>query len=288
MNVPLRFALCNELFQNTSLVGMCRDLREIGYTGIEIAPFTLAEDPITLNPAARREIHRTISGEGLFFVGLHWLLMAPAGLHITTPDLAVRRRSWDYVRHFIDLCADLAGSKNGENGVVVFGSPKQRSTTGGMTRKAAMTVFEEELARVAPHAEQRHVQLLVEALPAAQSDVVSSLSEAVAIVERIDSPAVQTMFDVHNAVDEKAAHTELLRKYIQHIRHVHVNELDGREPGTGQYDFSPLLAELAALEYRGWVSLEVFDFSRDSREIASRALSHLQSVLPSAAIANTI
>lgn len=288
MNVPFRFALCNELFQNVSLAETCRVLREVGYAGIEIAPFILSEDPLTLDQGARREIHRTISGEGLSFVGLHWLLVAPAGLHITTPDLAVRRRSWEYVRHFIDLCADLAGSTNADNGVVVFGSPKQRSTMSGMTREAAMAVFEEELMRIAPHAEQHHVTLLVEALPRTQSDVVSSLSEAVAIIEWINSPAVQTMFDVHNAVDEKSTHTDLLRRYIQYIRHVHVNELDGREPGTGSYDFSRLLAELAALNYRRWVSLEVFDFDRDAREIASRALSNLQSALPSAAIANPI
>jgi sugar phosphate isomerase/epimerase len=288
VNVPFRFALCNELFQETPLPETCATLRELGYSGIEIAPFTLADDPLTLTPTTRREIQRTIADSGLSFVGLHWLLVAPDGLHVTTPDVAVRKKSWDYVRHFIDLCADLAGATNGNNGILVFGSPKQRSTTGGMSRKTAMAVFEEELARVAPHAELRGVQILVEALPLAQSDVITSLSEAVGIVERIGRPAIETMFDVHNAVDEKMDHADLLRKYFRHIRHVHVNELDGREPGMGDYDFSKVLAVLVELNYQHWVSLEAFDFTRDAREVAGRAISHLQSALPPAAIANYI
>lgn len=288
VNVPFRFALCNELFQKTPLPETCAALREIGYSGIEIAPFTLADDPLTLSQGARSEIHRIISDQGLSFAGLHWLLVAPAGLHVTTPDLAVRRKSWDYVRHFVDLCADLARDKNHDNAIVVFGSPKQRSTVDGMSRETAMRVFEEELARVAPHAQQHGVTILVEALPLAQSDVVSSLAEAVAIVERIGSPAVETMFDVHNAVDESIPHPDLLRRYIRYVRHVHVNEFDGREPGTGDYDFSKLLASLAALDYKYWISLEAFDFSRDPREVAARALFHLQSAMPPAAVANTL
>lgn len=288
MNLPFRFALCNELFEKLPFPEACTTLCELGYSGIEIAPFTLADDPISLSQNARRDLQRTITDHNLTFVGLHWLLASPEGLHVTTPAVAVRKRSWEYVRHFIDLCGDLAGAKNTQNGVVVFGSPKQRSAIDGMSRDDAIKIFRDELARVAPHAEQRRVQLLVEALPVEQSNVINSLSEAVDIVERIASPAVQTMFDVHNAVDEKTPHADLIRKYIRYIRHVHVNELDGREPGASNYDFSKLLETLAALEYRYWVSLEVFDFSREPREIARRGLSHLQSALPRAAIANTL
>ncbi|MBV8572046.1 MAG: sugar phosphate isomerase/epimerase [Acidobacteriaceae bacterium] len=288
VNVPFRFAICNELFQNMPLSEGCAAAQGLGYSGIELAPFTLADDPATLDAPKRREIRSTISDHNLTFVGLHWLLAAPAGLHITTPNLAVRRRSWDYVRRLIDLCADLAGSRRSDNGILVFGSPKQRSTVDGIDRMAAADVFADELAGVAPHAEQRGVQLLVEALPFAQSDVVNSLAEAAAIVDRIGSPAVQTMFDVHNAVDEKMPHSDLIRKYFRYIRHIHVNELDGREPGTGDYDFAALLETLAALNYSGWVSLEAFDFSRDARAIAAHAMARLQSALPAAAIAKTI
>ena len=271
-----RFAICNELFQKMPLPEMCRVVRELGYQGFEIAPFTLGEDPAAISPSQRVETRKTMVGEGLEFVGLHWLLTAPAGLQIVTNDAAVRQHSWNYVRLLIDLCADLATPGARRRPVVVFGSPKQRSSVPGSSAAEAVQYFKQGMADVAAHAESRGVVLLVEALSPSQTDVVTSLAEAVSIVRYIGSLAVQTMFDVHNAIDETEPHTVLIERYFPHIRHVHVNEMDGKEPGMGDYNFLNLLQKLAELNYDGWVSLEAFDFSRDPREVAARAIKTLQ------------
>ena len=181
--------------------------------------------------------------EGLTFVGLHWLMVSPKGLHVTTPDDALRARSWQHIRNLIDLCADL-----GPNGVMIFGSPMQRSTTGGLTRRRSDPKLHRRTDDRGPQAHDRGVTILVEALPKAQSDVVLTLAEAAAIVHEIGSPAIQTMFDTHNAVDETEPHTALVEKYFDVIRHVHVNEMDGRYPGTGDYDFGTLLQETRSVE----------------------------------------
>jgi sugar phosphate isomerase/epimerase len=282
MPVPYRFAICNELFRDTPLVQVCKEVRKLGYEGLELAPFTLGDDPVSLSKPQRENIVRTIEGEGLRFVGFHWLLTAPPGLHITARDKTVRERTWNYVDALIDLCGDLAGSADRQP-VVVFGSPKQRSSADGLSSKEAVEIFGHELAQAAPRAESRGVKLLVEALSASQTDVVNTLSEAVAIVKQIGSPAVETMFDTHNAVDEPDPHPELVRQYSAYIRHVHVNEMDGREPGMGDYDFAALLHALTEVNYSGWVSLEAFDFSRDPRQVAARAIDHLKACLPAAA-----
>jgi sugar phosphate isomerase/epimerase len=271
-----RFATCNELFQKMPLPEQCRTVSELGYQGFEIAPFTLGEDPAAISAGQRVEVRQTISGEGLEFVGLHWLLMAPPGLQIVTNDTAVREHSWHYVRLLIDLCADLATPHAQKRPLVVFGSPKQRTSVPGSSAAEAVKFFTDGMAGVASHAEARGVTLLVEALSPSQTDVVTSLAEAASIVQQIASPAVQTMFDVHNAIDETEPHTVLIERYFPHIRHVHVNEMDGREPGMGDYNFLILLRKLADLNYDGWVSLEAFDFSRDARDVAARALDTLK------------
>ncbi|MDQ2774254.1 MAG: sugar phosphate isomerase/epimerase [Acidobacteriota bacterium] len=279
--MPLRFAVCNELFGSTSLANTCAAVREIGYEGIEIAPFTLAENPIHLTVAERASIRQEIETHHLQFVGLHWLLAAPKGLHVTAPDKDIRKLSWKFLASLIDLCADLRGPRAESAAVMVFGSPQQRSAIAPVTPKEAAQIMTEGLASLAPQAYERGVQILVEPLSKSQTDVITSLAEAVAIVEQIGSPAIQTMFDVHNAVDETLPHPQLIERFLPHIRHVHVNEMDGREPGTADYDFGALLTTLEYLNYSGWVSLEAFDFSRDSRQIAAGALQHLQAVLPS-------
>jgi sugar phosphate isomerase/epimerase len=272
--MPYRFrqSMCNEAFEGWPFAKACQAIRKAGYTGIEIAPFTLAEKPADITAAERREYRQTIQSEGLSFVGLHWLMVSPAGLHVSGPDAGLRQRSWEHIRHLIDLCADL-----GAGGAMVFGSPKQRSTTGGLTRGEATRNFIDGLAGVAPHAAARQVSVLVEALPANQSDVVQTLEEAVAIVREIGSPYIQTMFDVHNAIDEKLPHAALVERWFDYIRHVHVNELDGRHCGSGDYDFKPVLEALGRRNYAGWVSLEAFDFTPGAERLANESLRHLES-----------
>lgn len=270
-----RYAICNEIFGETPFAKICKQIKSVGYEGIEIAPYTLGEDPAALTPSERQEIRSIIEGEGLCFVGLHWLLAAPPGLHLTTPDAAVRQKSWDYLQRLIELSGDLSVCQYEYNSVVVLGSPKQRSTVEGMSPREATDLLIHGLAHAAPHAESRGIRILMEALSPSQTDVVTSLTEAVDIVKQIGSPAVQTMFDSHNAVAEAEPHAELVRRFAPYIQHVHVNEMDGREPGTGDYNFGALMNALANINYSGWVSLEVFDFSREPIVIASNAIKHL-------------
>ncbi len=269
--MTFRHAICNEAFEKFAFADACRSIRRAGYTGIEIAPFTLAESPVQVTPGQRAEYRRMIAEEGLQFVGLHWLMVSPKGLHVTAPDAALRTRSWEHIRHLIDLCADL-----GPNGVLVFGSPKQRCTTGGLSREEATRNYVDGLASVAPHAADRGVTVLVEALPIGQCDVIQTLEEAASIVRQLDSPGVRTMFDVHNAVDEVLPHDELVDRYFDLIRHVHVNELDGSHCGAGTYDYKPVLAKLRLRNYQGWVSLEAFDFTAGAETLANESIRHLE------------
>jgi D-psicose/D-tagatose/L-ribulose 3-epimerase len=271
MIFEFKHAICNEIYEKWPLRDACRSMRRIGYTGIEISPFTLAERPAGITPAQRREYRDIIQSEGLRFVGLHWLMVSPKGLHVTTPDRDLRERSWGHIIDLIDLCGDL-----GENGVMVFGSPKQRCTVDGLTPGESARNFTQGLAGVAPLAAQRGVTVLVEALPLNQCDVITTLAEAVAIVKQVNSPAVRTMFDTHNAVDESDPHAALVDRYFDLIRHVHINEMDGRHPGTGSYDFKPIMDVLRRRDYQHWVSLEAFDFTPGPEKIANDSLRYIE------------
>ncbi len=281
------FAVCNEMFGQTPFEQVCKEVAALGYGGLEVAPFTLGEDAASLSEERRAELRQMMKNEGLCFVGLHWLFTTPSGLHMTTRNEAVRARTWEYMHKLIDLCADLAVCKGEYNAVMVIGSPKQRSAVDGMTPKDAVNVFTHELAHTAPHAESRGVKLLVEPLSPDQTNVITSLQDAVTVVKQIGSPAVRTMFDTHNAVAEQEPHAELIRRYGSYIQHVHINEMDGREPGSGDYDFGALMNALRAAKYSGWVSLEVFDFQRGGRQIAEDALNHMRKVAPQAALSQT-
>ena len=269
-----RLAVCNELFAKSDFSSSCRAIKEAGWQGIEIAPFTLANEATTLSAERRREIRDIITSEGLEFVGLHWLTVGPAGLHVTTPDDRIRKRSWDFVRRLTELCADLR--PGGSGGIMVFGSPFQRRTNGEFSPEIGVQNFMEGVQSIIPTLEDRGVMFLVEALPMAQSDVICTIDEAAEVVAELDNSLVKTMFDSHNAIDEGEMHESLVSRHWDLIRHIHINELDGSYPRPeGGYDFKPVLNVAKKRRFAGWLSMEVFDFTPGAKKIITEAHAYI-------------
>jgi sugar phosphate isomerase/epimerase len=268
-----RLAICNETFHGKSFAETCRLAKVTGYQGLEIAPATLSTDPATVSIAQRANFRQLIKDSGLQYVGLHALVSAPPGLHLTTPDDAVRTKSWQYFRRLIDLSADL-----GNNGVMVLGSGKQRGAVDGSTVTDARKRLRDGLAEIAPHAGERGVVVLLEPLSPQFTNVVNTLAEAWEVVQEVGSVHVDLMFDTHNTVAETLPHDQLIRRYVRHIRHVHLNEMDGRQPGTGEYDFALVLRTLREVAYAGWISLEVFQFQPSGEVIAKETMALLRRI----------
>lgn len=145
-----------------------------------------------------------------------------------------------------------------------------------MTPAEAQERVAKGLAKLAPHAESRGVTILLEPLAPHLSNIFHTLAETTAVVNRIASPAIQTIFDTHNTAAETASIEELLTRHRAEIRHVHVNEMDGRYPGAADYPFQRLLAALKAQDYGGWISVEVFSFLPSGREVARRSIENLR------------
>ena len=267
----LRFSICSETFAGMNFADACRAARRIGYQGIEIEPAHLGADPAALSMERRAELRRLMASRGLQYVGLHSLLKTPPGLHLTSADRAVRERSWDYFARLIDLAADL-----GDRPLMVLGSSKQRAAMGRVTPDEAVRTLTEGLVRMAALAVNRGATILVEPLAPQLCNVINTLAEAMQVVRAVNSPAVATMFDTHNTAAEKEAPAGLIRKYLPYIRHIHLNEMDGRRPGAAGYPFEIVLDALRQGGYEHWISVEVFDFQPDGETVARQALEYLR------------
>jgi sugar phosphate isomerase/epimerase len=127
MTMSDRLALCNEVLAPWSFEAQCAYASRLGYRALEVAPYTLADDPGAITEAQAAGWRRTAETHGLAISGLHWLLVKPDGLCISSPDPAVRRRTVDFIRRLIDLCALLGGS------YLVHGSPAQRNPAAGQS-----------------------------------------------------------------------------------------------------------------------------------------------------------
>src|SRR5436309_12008005 len=81
-----KYSICNEVFEKWDFAAACKAIRQAGYTGIEIAPFTLAENVDDISAPRRRELRGIMRSEGLAFAGLHWLLLTPKWLQVVSAD----------------------------------------------------------------------------------------------------------------------------------------------------------------------------------------------------------
>ncbi len=270
-----KYAMCNESMAELSWAEQCRIASDAGYRGIEIAAFTLVEEGVQeISPTGRKEIVSVMKGAGLECVGLHWLLAPPPkGLHFTTPDADIRRKTVAYFDTLIDFCGDLGGP------YMIFGSPKQRDTR-GISVEQAKKYFADGLAAVANHAQQRGIEILVEPLGKRVTDVVNTLAEASQLAEQVNHPAIGMIFDFNNTVDETEPFDVLLRKYDKNIHHVHVQEMGGKHLGTGNAvnDYVKAFQVLKDMRYNRWISLEVFDFSPGGKTIAEESMRILKQI----------
>ena len=272
----MRIALCNEVIAPMPFPRQCEYAAKLGYDGLEIAPYTLSEDPHRIGSAQIAAARSAAEDCGIAVTGLHWLLVKPGGLSISSKDEAVRRKTVDAMLSLIDLCAALGGK------YLVHGSPHQRRIEAGETRAAALARAQECFAAVAERAEKAGVTYCIEPLSSEQTPLINTLEEAARIVAEIASPAVKTMLDCSAAGRmEKEPLGALAERWLPRglIAHVQVNDRNRRGPGQGEQRFAPLFAALKRHGYSGDVAVEPFDYVPDGPGAAARAIGYVRGIL---------
>ncbi len=272
----MRIALCNEVIAPMPFPAQCVYAAKLGYDGLEIAPYTLSDEPHRLGAAQIAAARSAAQDAGIAITGLHWLLVKPAGLSISTRDGAVRKRTIDVMLALIDQCAELGGR------YLVHGSPHQRRVDPGETRAAALARAQESFAAVAGRAEKAGVVYCIEALSAEQTPLINTLGEAARIVKQINSPSIRSMLDCSAAGRmEKQPLAALVDRWLPQgvIAHVQLNDRNRQGPGQGQQKFAPLFAALRKHRYGGDVAVEPFDYVPDGPGAAARAIGYVRGVL---------
>jgi len=269
----MRFAICNETFQDWSFEDQCRRAAELGYEGLEIAPFTMAANATQVTAAQRESWRETAHRYGLEIIGLHWLLAGTSGLYLTSPDRAVIAATVDYFRCLIDLCHGLGGH------LLVLGSPKQRNLLPGIDQATAVTLAAELLSQITSDLAAAGVTLAIEPLGPEEGDFLNTAASAVELIEQIGSPAVRLHLDVKAMSTETQSYAELIGQFHPWLQHFHANDPNRRGPGMGPVDFVPILTALRDVGYQGWVSVEVFDYSPGPEALASQSLQYLRETM---------
>lgn len=260
-------AICNEMWKDVPVEQVFAKAAAMGYKGVEIAPFTLGESAEKVGATRRREIARAAADNGVRIPALHWLLVGPAGLHLTSPEESVRRRTADYLRALIDLCGDLGGS------ILVHGSPKQRSFAAPDTFQDAWNRALEVVAGVVPHLKARRVTWCCEALSPLETNFINTAEQAVQFADAIHEPeAVGIMLDVKAMSFMPGGPEKNMERFGPKAKHLHVNDPKGFGPGMSDFDYVPVLRAARQVGYAGWVSAEPFNYDPDPDTVARKTI----------------
>ena len=269
----MKLALCNEVLHPLTFEQQCRLAASLGYSALELAPFTLTDDPRHLDAPAARQFTASAAAHGLVISSLHWLLVKPEGLSLVTDDVRIRRDTMDLLKRLIDFAAACGAD------VLVHGSPRQRSPEGGQSTEDAIQRLEQALFELAPHAQSAGVVYCLEPLSPAETPVINTVAQAAAVVNRIASPAIRTMIDVSAAsqAESQPVH-EVLAQFLAsgHIAHVQLNDKNRRGPGQGDTRQAPVLRALRDAGYTGWLAVEPFDYQPDGPSCAAFSAGYVQ------------
>jgi sugar phosphate isomerase/epimerase len=267
---PARFAICNETFKDWPFDRAFALAAECGYTGMEVAPFTVADYVTDISAARRTEVRRQAEKAGVEVIGLHWLLAKTQGFHVTSADASVRRKTVDYLGELARFCADLGGK------VLVFGSPKQRDLAPGMDRKEGMQHAADVFTALLPALEKTSTFLLLEPLSPETTNFLTTAAEAVELIDMVGSPRCRLHLDCRAMSSEAVPIPELIHKHRSRLVHFHANDANGRGPGFGKLDFVPIFRTLKEIGYRGWISVEVFDDKPSPEETARKSIAYMR------------
>ena len=270
----MRIALCNEVLQPLAFAKQCEYAAALGYDGLEVAPYTLSDEPHRLTASERASVRRAARDAGIEIMGLHFLLTAPKGLSITTPDDKVRAWTVEVMRELIQLGHDLGAR------YMVHGS--QRVVAEGETRETAVKRARDCFAAVAGKAQSCGIAYCIEPLASNITPVINTLADAAAIVDSIGNPALVTMLDCNHAGRmEGAPLAKVVEQWVPtgKIGHVQINDTNRRGPGQGQAKFTPILSALRRSGYKGDISVEPMEYVPDGPGSAARAIGYVRGIL---------
>ncbi len=268
----MKYAICNEMFEGWEFDRVLDHVRNCGYRGIEIAPFTMGPSVREVTKEQREVARKQIEDSGLACVGLHYILAKTEGLYLTSPDAAIREKTGNYLAELGRLCRDLGGE------IMVLGSPAQRNLLPGVTHDQAMDYAAATIRRAMPILESCGVFLALEPLGPTEGDFLNTSALGIELAKKVGSPNCRLHLDVKAMSAEEEPIPDVIRRCRGQFVHFHANDPNLRGPGMGEVEFEPIFRALREVGYGGWVSVEVFDYTPGIDALCQGSLDYMREV----------
>ncbi len=268
----IKFGICSEIFEGWEMEKAMQYAKDVGYDGIEIAPFTIAQYVTEISAEKRAEIRSSAEKVGIEITGIHWVLVKAEGMYMTHPDAEVRNKTADYFVELVKFCDDLGGKR------IIVGSPYQRNLMEGVSYEQAWDWAVEVFKPAVSLAAEKGIVICFEPLAPAETNFINTAEEAVRFAKQFSSEGISVILDVKAMSSESKTVPEVIKATGKDCAYFHANDANLKGPGFGDVDFVPIATALKEVDYDGYVSVEVFKFEEGAEVIASKSIEYLRSV----------
>lgn len=278
----MQLAFSTNAYLNFSFAEAVKRIAALGYQGVEIMADVPHAWPAYLLPEQKQALRDALKQNGLAISNVNAFMMHavddprqrywhPSWIE---PDRHYRRIRVEHTKRCLTLAREL--------GAACITTEPGGPVEPGASWAAALKLFVEELKPVAAHAEKEGVLLLVEPEPGL---LIETADQFLELMKHLDSPAIGLNFDIGHAYcvgDEPATTIPRLAPYI---RHFHLEDIAATRvhhhliPGEGAIDFASTLRAIQALDYNGWVTIELYPYVENPDAAASRARQYVLQTL---------
>ncbi|MFH8466452.1 sugar phosphate isomerase/epimerase family protein [Streptomyces sp. NPDC017991] len=278
---PLRFSYGTNGLTDLRLDDALSLLADLGYDGVGLTLDHMHLDPFAPDLAARtRGLARRLDELGLgvtLETGARYVLdpRRKHGPSLLDPDPDQRARRVDLLIRAVRIAGDL-----GAHAVHCFSGIPPKEESGAVAGDTAWKRLAEALTPVLDAATAAGIPLAVEPEP---GHLLATLDDFHRLRTTLGSPdALGLTLDIgHCQCLEPRSPADCVRAAAPWLKHVQIEDMrrgvhEHLPFGDGEIDFPPVLEALAAVGYRGLVSVELPRHSHAGPQLAQQSLPFLQ------------
>jgi len=273
----MNIGFSSNAFTNYSLSNSIEIISKIGYDGIEI----VLDEPHAFLPLQKNEISRineSLSKNNLLVSNLNantvlgWKddfsgeKFEPS---LSNPNQKLRSWRIEYTKQAIDL-ANILDSKS-------------ICITSGLTMKnskSCLKLFQESLVELCEFAEKKNVLIALEYEPYL---LIDNSNKVLKLLSN-DFKNFGLNFDTCHAAVIKENLSKVISLFRKKIFHTHISDCKDNVhfhliPGLGDINFKEVYDSLKKIEYDGYLTAELYPYSDNPEEVASKAFIYLKNLM---------
>jgi 5-keto-L-gluconate epimerase len=236
-------------------------LAQFGYSGVEL----FVRDPAAFDHA---EVFKALEASGLQVAAIGTgPIVTDDQLTLSAADAGVRSRAIARAKATVELAADFRSQVN---------IGKLRGTL-GPDPESSWGYIREGLVAVADYATTVGAIITLEPQCSGVIDNLNSTQETIDFIAGLAHPNIKLMVDVYHAELEERWPALSYVRAGQLLAHVHFADSGRRTPGRGDIDFRLHLATLDAINYDGYITVEISQ-GDDALVTANEAVDFLSSL----------